>query len=91
LLVAIRQYDKIEKNEMGWACREYGEGSSVYRVLVGKPRGKKPLGKPRLRWEDNIKIVGCVDCFEPSQDRDRCRALVNAVMNFGFYNMRGIT
>jgi len=64
-----------------------GERKSVYRVLVGKPEGKRPLGRPRHRWEDNIKMylqeVGCegVDCFELAQDRDRWRALVNAVMN----------
>jgi hypothetical protein len=60
----------------------------VYRVLVGKPEKNRPLGKPRRRWEDNIKMVfqevGCrgMDWIEVSQDRDRWRALVNAVMNF---------
>jgi hypothetical protein len=64
-----------------------GEDSGVYRVLVGKPEGKRPLGKPRRRWEDNIKMdlqeVGCggVDWIEVAQDRDSWRALVNAVMN----------
>jgi len=59
----------------------------VYRVLVGKPEGKRPLGKPRCRWEDNIKMdlqeVGCgvMDWIELAQDRDRWLALVNAVMN----------
>jgi len=59
----------------------------VYRVLVGKPEGKRPLGRPRRRWEDNIKMdlqeVGCgyMDWIELVQDRDRWRALVNAVMN----------
>jgi hypothetical protein len=58
----------------------------VYRVLVGKPEGKRPLGRPRRRWEDNIKMdlqdVGCggMDWVELAQDRDRCRALVNAEM-----------
>jgi len=61
----------------------------VYRVLVGKPRGKRPLGRPRSRWEDNIKMdlqeVGCgvMDWIKLAQDRDRWRALVNAVMNLG--------
>jgi hypothetical protein len=61
----------------------------VYRVLVGKTKGKKPLGRPRCRWEDNIKMylkeVGCtvMDWLELPQDRDRSRALVNAVMFFG--------
>ena len=59
----------------------------MYRVLVGKPRGKRPLGRPRPRWEDNIKMdlqeVGCggVDWIELAQDRDRWRAIVNAVRN----------
>jgi hypothetical protein len=65
-----------------------GERRSVYRVLVGKSEGKKrPLARPRLRWEDNIKMdlleVGCggMDWIELAQDRDRWWALVNAVMN----------
>jgi hypothetical protein len=58
----------------------------VYRVLVGKPEGKRPLGKPRIRWEDNkmdLQEVGCggMDWIDLAQDRDRWRALVNAVMN----------
>ena len=59
----------------------------VYRVLVGKREGKRPLGRPRPRWEENIKMdlqeVGCggMDWIDPAQDRDRWRALVNAVMN----------
>jgi hypothetical protein len=64
-----------------------GERKSVYRVLVGKPEGKRPLGIPRHRWEDNIKMdlqdVGCggVDWIELAQGRNSWRALVNAVMN----------
>jgi len=64
-----------------------GEGRGVHRVLVGKPEGKRPLGRPRRRWENNIKTdlqeVGCtsMDWIELTQDRDRWRALVNAVMN----------
>jgi hypothetical protein len=64
-----------------------GEDSGVHRVLVGKPEGKRPLGKPRRRWEDNIKMdlqevgVGCGDWIESAQDRDRWRALVSLVKN----------
>jgi hypothetical protein len=64
-----------------------GEEKGVYRVLVEKPEGKRPLGRPRRRWEDNIRKdlqeVGCggMDWIGLAQDRDRRRALVNAVMN----------
>ena len=64
----------------------YGEGRGVHRVLVGKPEGKRPLRRPRRRWEDNIKMdlqeVGeGGDWMELAQDRNRWRALVNTVMN----------
>ena len=61
----------------------------MYNVLVWNSEGKRPHGRPRLRWEDNIKIelqeVGCggMDWIELVQDMDMCRALVNAVMNLG--------
>jgi len=63
------------------------ERRGVYRVLVGKPEGKRPLGRPRRRWEDNIKRdlqeegYGSLDWIELAEDRDRWRTLVNAVMN----------
>jgi len=63
------------------------ERRGVYKVLVGKPEGKRSLGRPRRRWEDDIKIdlqeLGCRvrDWIELAQDRDRWRALANAVMN----------
>jgi hypothetical protein len=66
-----------------------GDGKVVHRVLVGKPEGRRTLGRPRREWEDNIKMdlqeVGgrCVDWMERAQDRDRWRALVSRVMNFG--------
>jgi len=69
----------------------------VYRVLVGKHEGKRPLGRPRRRWKDNIKMDvqevggGCGDWMELAQDRDRWRALVSTVMNFGVQKMRGIS
>ena len=65
------------------------EGSVVYKVLLGKPEGKRPLGRQRRRWEDNIKMDlqevgrGCEDWMELAQDRERWRALVSTVMNFG--------
>jgi hypothetical protein len=72
--------------QMGSVAR-MGERRDVCRVLVGKPEGKRRHGRPRRRWEDNAKMdvqeVGCggVDWLELDQDRDRWRALVNAVMN----------
>ena len=64
-----------------------GERRVVRRVLVGKPEGRRPLGRHRRRWEDNIKMDlqdvgrGCGDWMELAQDRDRWRALVSTVMN----------
>jgi hypothetical protein len=78
----------MEKNYMSGSCSAYGERRNVCRVSVGKPEEKRPLGRPRLRWEDNIKVnlkvmgFGDMDWIEPAQDRDRWLALVNAVMNF---------
>jgi len=79
--------NKIEKNEMGWTCGAYGgEERGVYRVLVGKPERKRPLGRPRRRWVDNIRMdlqeVGCgyMDWIGLAQDRDSRRAFVSAVM-----------
>ena len=74
-----------------------GEGRGVHRVLVGKPEGKRPLGRPRRRWEDNIKMDlqevggGCGDLMELAQDRDRWRALVSMVMKFRLPKKGGIS
>jgi hypothetical protein len=64
-----------------------GEGRGAYRVLVGRPEGRRPLGRPRHRWEDNIKMDfeevgwGSMDWIDIAQDRDRWRGVVSAVMN----------
>ena len=75
---------------MGWACGAYGLGEGVYRVLVGKPEGRRPLGRLWRRWMDNIRMVlqevGCgyMDWIGLAQYRDRWRTLVSAVMNLRF-------
>jgi hypothetical protein len=74
---------------MRWAghVAHMGEGRVAFRVLVGKPERKRPLGRPKRRWEDNIRMdlqevgCGCVDWRGLTQDRDRWWALVSAVMN----------
>ena len=79
----------IKSRRMRWAGHVacVGEKSRVYRVLVGQPEGKGPLGRPRHRWEGNIRLdlqqVVCwgMDWMELAQDRDRWRELVSAVMN----------
>ena len=88
---------KIEKNEIGGACGSYWERRGVYRLLVGKPEGKRPLGRSRRRWEVNIKmdiqelVGGCGDWMELAQDTDRWRALVSTVMKIRVLKMRGIS
>ena len=79
----------IKSRRIRWAGHVecMGEGRGVYRVLVGKPDGRRPLGRPRRRWENNIRMdlremgCGCVDWMELAQDRDRWRALVSTAMN----------
>jgi hypothetical protein len=72
---------------MGMGYRTNGAKRNVYRLLVGKPEGKRPLGRPRHRWVDNIRMDlgetgwGDVEWIGLVQDRDKWRALVNAVMN----------
>ena len=77
--------------------RVWGRGEVGTEFLVRKPEGKRPLGRPRLRWEDNIKMDlqevggGCGDWVDLSQDRDRWWALVNTVRNLQVTKMRGIS
>ena len=74
-----------------------GEGRGVHRVLVGKSERKRPLGRPRRRWEDNINMDlqevggGCGDWMELAQDGDRWRAFVSTVRNLRVPKMRGIS
>jgi hypothetical protein len=80
----------VKSRRMRWTgpVARLGEERGVYRVLVGKPEGKRPLGRPRGRWEDDIKMDfqecggGCEDWMELAQDRERWRALVSTVKNF---------
>jgi len=89
----------VKSRRMRWeghvACMGVGRG--VHRVLVGKPEGKRPMVRPRRRWEDNIKLDlqevawACGNWMELAQDRDRWRALVSTVMNLRVPKMRGIS
>jgi hypothetical protein len=78
----------IKARRMRWAghVARMGEVRGAYNILVGRSEGRRPLGRPRRRWEDNIKmdlgeIVGDLDWIHWAQDRDRWRAIVNTVMN----------
>jgi hypothetical protein len=79
----------IKSRRMRWAGHVacMGEGRAVYWFLVGKPEGRRPLGRPRRRWEDNVRMdlqevrCGCEDWIGLAQDKDRWRALVSAVRN----------
>jgi len=80
----------IKSRRMRWVghVARMGEGRGVYRVLVEKPQGKKPLGRPRRRWEDNINLdrreiaIDETKWIRLAQDKVQCRAFVNTVMNF---------
>ena len=83
----VNQYQKLYLQLYQLPMARMGEERGVYRVLVGKPEGRRPLGRPRRRWVDNIRMdlqeVGCgyMDWIGLAQDRDRWRTLVSAVMN----------
>ena len=89
----------VKSRRMRWAghMARMAKGRGVHRVLVRKPEGKRPLGRPRRRWEDNIKMDlqevggGCGDWMELAEDRDRWRALVSTVMNLLVQKIRGIS
>jgi hypothetical protein len=84
----IVQVIKLRRTRCSGYVVRMRERRGVYRVSVGKPEGKRPLGRPRRRWEDNIKKdlqdVGCggMDWIQLAEDRDRCQATVNAVKSF---------
>jgi hypothetical protein len=72
---------------VGWTCGTHGDGRGAYRVLVGRPEGKRSLGRPRRRWEDNIKMdlgeigIDGANWIRLAQDRVQWRVSVNTVMN----------
>jgi len=87
----------VKSRRMRWVghVARMGEERVVHRFLVGKPEGKRPFGRPRRRWEDNLKMDllevggGSGDWMELAQDRDRWRAIVSTVMNIRVPKMRG--
>jgi hypothetical protein len=82
-----KKYNQVEKDEMDGSCSTNGEKRNAYRLLVGKPEGKRPLRRPRSRWVDNIRMYlreggwGDVDWSGLAKDRNRWRAVVNSVLN----------
>jgi hypothetical protein len=78
------QNNQVAEDEMGGPCSTKGEKRNAYRLWVGKPEGKRPLGRPRRRWVDNIRMEvgwGDVDWIGLAKDRNRWRAVVNSVLN----------
>ena len=93
----IMRVVKSRRMRWAWHVARMGEGRGLHRVLIGKHEGKKPLGRPRRRWEEYIKMdlqeVGgsCGDWMEMAQVRGRWRALMSTVRNFRIPKMRGIS
>jgi hypothetical protein len=88
--VFFNENAQVKEDEMGRACSANGKKRNSYRILVGKPEGKRSLGRPRRRWMDNIKIDhrelvwDDMDWIDLVQDRDQWRAIFNTVMNLKF-------
>jgi hypothetical protein len=79
--------DQVKEGEIAWLVARIWERRNAYGILVGKPEGKRPLGTPRRKWEDNIKTdlrdrMEWKDWIDLAQDRDQWAALANAIMNF---------
>jgi hypothetical protein len=87
---SITRIMKLRRMRLAGHVARMGEKTNAYRLLVGKPRGERPLGRPRRWWVDNIKMDlaevgwGDVDWIGLAQDRNRLRALVNSVLNLQF-------
>jgi hypothetical protein len=85
----------IKSRKMRWAGHVARMGEKIFRLLVGNPEGKRPLGRPRRRWVDNIRMDlgevgrGDVDWIGLAQDRNKWKALVNSVLNLRFHEMLG--
>jgi hypothetical protein len=86
----LKIVDKSERMRWAGLVARMGEVRGTYNILIGRPEGKRPLGRPRRRWEDNIKMdlkeigFGNVDWIHLAQDTERWRALMNTVMNLRF-------
>jgi hypothetical protein len=85
--IEVRSNNQVAEDEMGGPCSTNGKKRNAYRLLVGKPEGKRSLGRPRHRWADNIRMDlgevrwGYVDWIGLAKDRNRWRAVVNSVLN----------
>jgi hypothetical protein len=85
----------LDLKEVSGACDTHGIDKYSYKSIYGKPEGKRPIGRPRRRWKDNIKMylktIGCEGMSWIHVDRTQCRVLVNMVITFGFHEKRGIS